>query len=114
MNLAEFYKITGGDYETISNNLNDQLLNKLLKMFVEDKSFAQLQQGVEEKDAEMAFRGAHSLKGVALNLDLKDLAIACSNLVECLRGRSFDNYLNNYALTIDEYNKVISAINKLD
>jgi len=114
MRLDEFYKIVGGNYETISNNLNDAILTKLLKMFLEDKSFSDLQDGINQKDAEKAFRGAHSLKGVCLNLDLKYLAKATSDLVEDLRGRTLDNYLNNYSLTIDEYNKVVNAIKQLN
>jgi len=114
MNLIEFYKEVGGDYATISANLKDELIYRLLKMFLDDKSFSELQKGIEEKDAELAFRGIHSLKGVSLNLGLNDLAEASSKLTEDLRGRKLENYLDNYALVIDEYNKVINTIKQLD
>lgn len=43
---------------------------------------------VRTQDAETAFRAAHTLKGVALNLGLTDLAEAAAAMTEALRGRT--------------------------
>ena len=45
-----------------------------------------LADAIEGQDWEAAFRAAHTLKGIALNLSLVRLAEACAAMTEALRG----------------------------
>lgn len=116
MNIKEFYNEINGDYDDAFKRLNsDALLAKIVKMFLNDASYNDLKTGLENNDAELAFRGAHTLKGVCLNLSFSDLGNDAINLTELLRPRViteesktlFDN------ITI-KYNKIIEAIKNLD
>lgn len=63
-----------------------ELYEKYLKKFVDDASFPQLQDAMEQENYPEAFRQAHTLKGVTGNLSLTPLFEALSPLVEALRG----------------------------
>lgn len=116
MNLKEFYKEVDGDYDDmLSRLLNENLAIKIIKMFVNDPSFNDLTKGLNDNDPELAFRGAHTLKGVSLNLGLTSLANKAIDMTEALRARVIpDNYKEYYDALSKEYNKVIEAIGQLD
>lgn len=65
---------------------NEALMMKFLLRFPEDPSFAQLQEAMEHGDAAQAFTAAHTLKGVAGNLSMRDLYGLVSRVVEDLRA----------------------------
>ena len=60
-------------------------VHKYLNMLIKDPSFETLQNAVESEDFEEIFRAAHTIKGMALNLELPPLAAAASDLTEYLR-----------------------------
>lgn len=64
---------------------NEDLMLKFLLRFPEDPSFSQLKAAMEHGDAAGAFTAAHTLKGVAGNLSLKDLFQQVGAMVEDLR-----------------------------
>lgn len=87
MTVKEFYEQIGGDYEDALGRLqNDVLIKRFLKMLPKDDSLHLLEEAMQASDAEKAFRAVHTLKGVSLNLSLKELAGACSVMTEALRG----------------------------
>lgn len=87
MDLKQFYERTGGDYDLVISRLSmESLVIKFLLKFVDDQTFDNLTKSVQEKDYEEAFRAVHTIKGSALNLELKDLAESCSEFTELLRG----------------------------
>lgn len=89
MDLKFFYESMGVDYSRVLSRLRKEtLIEKYLHLLLEDQNFINLKKALEEDDYETAFRAAHSIKGVSLNLDLKPLAEAASLLVECFRGKS--------------------------
>lgn len=89
MDLKEFYESMGVDYGRVLNRLRrETLIEKYLHLLLKDENFEMLKKAIEEGDYETAFRAAHSIKGVSLNLDLKPLADVASALVECFRGKS--------------------------
>ena len=49
---------------------NEGLLTRLLRAFLQDTNFDQLQQALAARDGKAAFAAAHTLKGVAGNLSL--------------------------------------------
>ncbi len=64
---------------------NEALMLKMLQRFTEDKSFSRLKQAMKEQDVSQAFEAAHTLKGLAGNLSLKELYRQAGILTEDLR-----------------------------
>lgn len=92
MNVQQFYHVSGGNYEDTLRRLGDEArIIKFLSKFSQDQSFMQLRDAMKKEDCEAAFRAAHSLKGICLNLGLTQLQESSSALTENLRGRSVDD-----------------------
>lgn len=86
MTIKECYEQMGADYEDVRSRLrSDLLIRKFFLKFSEDKSFGQLKAALEAGAREDAFRGAHTLKGVAQNLGFTPLYEAAHRLTEDLR-----------------------------
>ena len=75
----------------------------------EDKSFDNLCENLKTRNIEEAFRAAHTLKGVGLNLSLTRLHKSASAMTEALRGKTeysadfeplFDKVKEDYELTV--------------
>lgn len=87
MDLKEFYKEVGGEYENVMLRLsNPDMVKRFVRKFPDDPSYADLKLAWEENDVETAFRAAHTMKGIAANLGLDSLAETASNLTEQLRN----------------------------
>jgi len=87
LSLEEFYKAVGGSHAEVQSRLvNDRLIVKFLMKFPDDPSYAVLCVSIEHEDYEEAFRAAHTLKGVCLNLGLSNLAHCAIALTELLRS----------------------------
>ena len=81
MTLEECYKALGGSYtDVLSRLMNDKMITKYLGKFTEDTSYNDIFTALEAKDYETAFRAAHTLKGLCLNLGLV--------VTEALRGKT--------------------------
>lgn len=87
MTLEGFYTQIGGNYQEVFSRLctEDRIL-KFVQKYPADPTFHQLEDAVSRSDWSAAFSAAHTLKGVALNLDFGDLYRSASNLTEALRG----------------------------
>jgi HPt (histidine-containing phosphotransfer) domain-containing protein len=87
MNLKECYDAFGGSYEVIRGRLpKDELIEKFVKKFLAEPSYAALSGAVEAGDYEEAFKAAHALKGVSANLSFTRLTKSVSELTELLRN----------------------------
>ena len=75
MKLRAFYDQCGGSYEgTVAR-------------FQGEERLPELTAAMTREDAHTAFRAAHTIKGIALNLGLNQLAAKASALTETLRGK---------------------------
>ena len=116
--IAECYEELGGSYEeALGRLMKDSLIEKFIRKFPADDSYAQLQANLEEGNLEEAFRAVHTLKGVAYNLAFTRLGDAASDLTELLRpgneGGGADTIAAlNQAIT-EAYQTTIAAIEKL-
>lgn len=84
----------GADVDTAIKRFmgNEALYIKFLTKFEKDESFADIEKYVAEKNAEEIFKAAHTLKGVAANLGLDQIAQNASDVVEIFRGKAqFDD-----------------------
>ena len=112
LTVKEFYDKIGGSYDTAMSQMRkEERVAKYAGMFLRDDSFAMLKEGMESGDMEKAFRGAHTLKGVAGNLAFAELRDLVSALTEDLRnGKDIEHAKAAYPETAACYEKVIAAI----
>ena len=74
MTMQECYEAIGGNYEAVLGRLHSEaLIRRFALKFLEDQSYIQLKQALENKNYEDAFRSAHTLKGVCQNLSFDRL-----------------------------------------
>lgn len=86
MTVKEFYEITGGDYDRVTELLlKDKLIKKFVLKFANDGSYNSLKEAIANGDIEASFHAAHTLKGVSANLGFVRLQSAVSDLTEQLR-----------------------------
>ena len=89
MTMRECYEAIGGNYEDVLGRLRSEaLIRKFTLKFLEDQSYPQLKQALNDKNYEDAFRSAHTLKGVCQNLSFDRLYEVSNELTELLRDRT--------------------------
>lgn len=114
MTLQEFYAAVGGNYdEAISRLMGEALLRRFVLKFLNDPSFAALKQAVENGDREEAFRAAHTIKGLCLNLSFGKLLQSSETLTESLRNEMPANVQELFAQVSEDYALTVDAIGKL-
>ena len=115
MDIKECYEAMHGDYEDIFSRLrNNALIIKLVKKFESDQSYAELKQGLADKDVEKAFRAAHTLKGICLNLGFDNLFAPSQELTEKLRGAiTIEGTDELFAAVEKEYDRTCEALRKI-
>lgn len=118
MTMQECYKAIGGNYEAVLGRLHGEaLIQRFTLKFLEDQSYLQLKQALENKNYEDAFRSAHTLKGVCQNLSFDRLYEVSNELTELLRDRTgekpgipeaMEKVTEVYEMTIEEIKKGLS------
>ncbi|MCR5386477.1 MAG: Hpt domain-containing protein [Treponema sp.] len=88
MTIRECYEKCGEDFNEVYERLlsEDRIIRFAIKFF-ETPEFSELEKALEEKNADAAFRAAHTLKGNALSMGFLVLAQKISDIVELLRPR---------------------------
>ena len=80
------YERIGADFDDAASRFGSSaLVERFAGMFVQDKSFDELEKALAAHDAKAAFRAVHTLKGVAQNLGFDRLYAASVPLTEALR-----------------------------
>ena len=83
MTIRECYGELGLDFDAVLSRLvNEKLVQKFALKFLDDPSFQNLKDALDSKDVETAFRAAHTLKGVCLNLGFDRLYEVSAELTE--------------------------------
>ena len=99
MTIRECYGELGLDFDAVLSRLvNEKLVQKF---------------ALDSKDVETAFRAAHTLKGVCLNLGFDNLYPSSKDLTELLRAGSMDGYEDLFAEVEKEYNRTCEALRKV-
>ncbi len=112
--IEEFYKKINGNYENaLSRMQNDERIKKYLRFFLMDESYKELENAMNSGDCEVAFRGAHTLKGVCQNMAFTALSIIVEQITEELRAKDFEKAKETFPKVKDEYKIVIDEINKI-
>lgn len=115
MSLKECYDKMGADYEDVLSRLRSEVLvRKFALKFLDDDSYANLKAAMESGNAPEAFRGAHTLKGVAQG----PLYKAAAEVTESLRPSETNSGDMEKAAKLmpavdEEYARTIAAIKEL-
>lgn len=117
MNVQECYQKIGGNYDDVMNRLRtDERIKKFLTKVADDQSYNNLCENLKNGNMEEAFRAAHTLKGVCLNLSLTRLYNSASAMTEALRGKTeylpeFDALLQKVS---EDYELTVGGIRAID
>lgn len=118
MTIEQCYQEMGGSYSEVCSRLPSQkLVEKFVRKFLDDQSYAQLTAAMNAGNHDDAFRAAHTLKGVAANLSFTRLRASASDLTELLRTPA-DTIPAEAAPLLEavtrDYEATIAAIRSLD
>lgn len=109
MTVQEVYGRLGADYSEIVCRMgNEERVKRFVLKLPQDDSFLRLCGAMTQGDAGEAFREAHTLKGIGLNLGLTNIADKAMLLTEELRAgvinteaeRLFAEFAESYDETI--------------
>ena len=115
MTLESFYNTIGGDYKkTVERLYNENLLRKFVMKYRNDGTFAQLREAHDSKNWEEAFRAAHTLKGIALNLGFDALYTVSSELTEAMRGDKPLTDMGLWTAVDEKHRQIVEAIAQID
>lgn len=115
MTIRECYDELGSDFDKVLSRLvSEALVKKFALKFLDDPSFGQLKTALTDKDVETAFRMAHTLKGICLNLGFDNLYAPSQELTEKLRGAtSVDGTDELFAAVEKEYDRTCEVLHKV-
>lgn len=115
MTLEECYTQMAADYQDVLRRMGkDSRIQRFLLMFLEDKSFPDLCRALETGDGPEAFRCAHSLKGISMNLALTALCASTAALTEDLRnGQVSDRSRHLFGRVEADYRLAVASIQQL-
>ena len=70
--------------------IKEEIIDRFVLKFLDDRSYTKLIDAVNEQNYEDAFKAAHTLKGVCLNLSFERISNSVSILTEFLRNKKND------------------------
>lgn len=115
MTIRECYDELGLDFDAVLSRLvNEKLVQKFALKFLDDPSFQNLRDALDSKDVETAFRAAHTLKGVCLNLGFDRLYEVSAELTEKLRGRDTSGTEEMFKKVETQYRILTDAIREME
>lgn len=112
MTVREFYEMADGNYEeAIGRFLTDARILKYTRKFPASVNPGELEEAIIAKDWPLAFRLAHTIKGVCLNMSYVTLSRLSSELTELLRsGSPAEDPMPYFVRMKDEYDRVTALI----
>lgn len=111
MTTENCYARIGGDWDGVLSRLGSEArVSRFLRMVPGDASFQTLSDALARGDVNTAFRAAHSLKGLALNLGLTPLAVSAGSLTELLRSGQDQGADGLFQEVRDSYDIIVAAI----
>ncbi len=115
MSIEEIYQRLGGDYGDVLRRMGKaERVIRFLSIFPDDPSFLRLSEALKSGDVEEAFRSAHSLKGICMNLGLTRLRDSSGALTETLRGGQItEDSLSLFRQVQEDYTTTVDYIRQL-
>lgn len=110
MKLKECYRQLGGDYESVLGRLRrEQLVEKFLLKFLEDKSYDQFIQAMARDDYEEGLRAVHTLKGICQNLSFTELYDSSFQVTKAMKEQNYKAAREMMPRLEADYHRVIQA-----
>ena len=112
ISLQQVYESIGADYKGVLERLpSEDFVRRFALKFLDDQSFAQLEQAMQARDAAAAFRAAHTLKGSCQTLGFENLYRPASELTEALRPCVITADAEKLLSEVEkEYQKTVKAL----
>ena len=115
MTIQECYAQIGGDFQDVFGRFGSEgMVQRFAGKFLKDTSFQELKEGIENGDGEKAFRAAHTMKGICMNLGFHDLYEVSAALTEKLRGGQLEGSGELFAAVQKQYERVVEGIRQLE
>ena len=113
MEVRACYEEMGSNFDEVLSRLgSEQMVQRFAIKFLNDKSYETLEAALKEKDVDSAFRAAHTLKGVCVNLGFDKLYEVSSALTEKLRAKELDGTDVMFEKVKEQYDITVNAIRK--
>lgn len=115
MTIKECYDAMGDNYESVLQRFGTEaLVERFALKFLNEKSYQNLKDCYTAGNIDEAFRAAHTLKGVCLNLGFDSVFEPSSQITEILRTGTLDG-CDKYFPDLDEkYNKLIELLEQFE
>ena len=115
MTIPEFYQQIGVNYDDVLRRMGkEERIRKYLYKMKDDETFGQLKKSFAAGDYESAFRAAHSLKGICLNLALDPVTGSAVALTEALRSDPIALEAPQLLACVEaDYEKLMELLDKL-
>lgn len=111
MTLKECYESFGGDFDSVLQRLNrEQLVEKFVYKFLDDKSFCLFKTSMENKDYAEALRAVHTLKGICQNLSFTKLYESSNITTLALKENDCQKAAESMPQLSEDYHRIINAI----
>lgn len=111
MTIRECYEQMGANFDNVLSRLGSEaIIERFALKFLDDTSFQSLEETLAKKDVKEAFRAAHTLKGVCLNLGFDNLFTVSSELTEVLRADSLEGTDELFEKVKEQYAKTVKAL----
>lgn len=115
MNTKDFYGALRVDHEIVMRRmLQEDRIKKYLRLFVADSGIEPLEQALAQGDCDLAFRQAHAIKGVTLNLELTPLSTIICEMVEKLRDGNLAGARTLFLKAKAQYEQIEGLVRQLD
>lgn len=111
MNLKECYEKFGGDFDGVMGRLRrEQLVEKFLYKFLDDKSYELYENAMSKKDYEQALRAVHTLKGVCQNLSFNRLYESSNQITAALKENDYTKAIELSPQLSGDYYQIVYAV----
>ena len=105
MTISECYQALGGDYSQAQKRLfSDQNVERFITKFLDDRSYSQLCQAMQNGQRKEAFLAAQTLESVSANLSFEKLFGSAQQLARLLRLEA-DTIPQEAAPILEQVNK---------
>lgn len=111
MTIRGCYENMGSDFDGVLRRLgNEAIIARVAVKFLNDPSFSDLKSALADGRVQDAFRAAHTLKGVCVNLGFDKLYQCSSELTELLRDGRTDGADQLLAQIEESYAMTVNAL----
>lgn len=111
MTIQEFYKSINENYDEVIARLQiESFVKKYVLKFKDDDNYNFLHEAIKNADNEQAYKAAHTLKGLALNLGFEQLANYAQSICAYIKDDNINQVCELIPILEKEYQKIIEKI----